>query len=143
MTTTTPPSSLPQVESEEERRADLKTMKNRATGLLVGVALVAAHGPHHPAITEFSAAALAAEREVEASIEANIRSRLEQDVPTAQLKILGEGRPGEELSDLADTLDAQMIVVATRGRGLVRSATLGSVAHHLVTHANAPVLVVR
>ena len=109
----------------------------------LGVDLVAAHGPHHPAITEFSAAALAAEREVEASIEAIIRSRLQQDAPTAQLKILGEGRPGEELSDLASALDAEMIVVATRGRGLVRSATLGSVAHHLVTHANAPVLVVR
>ena len=40
MTTTTPPSSLPPVESEAERRADLKTMKTRATGLLVGVALV-------------------------------------------------------------------------------------------------------
>ena len=109
----------------------------------LGVELVAAHGPHHHAINEFSAAALAAEHEVEASIEANIRSRLEQDAPAVQLRILGEGRAGEELSDLADALDAQMIVVATRGRGLVRSATLGSVAHHLVTHANAPVLVVR
>ena len=109
----------------------------------LGVELVAAHGPHHPAITEFSAAALAAEHEVEASIEATIRSRLEEVAPTAQLRILGEGRAGEALSDLADALDAEMIVVATRGRGLVRSAALGSVAHHLVTHANAPVLVVR
>ena len=41
---------------------------NLSTAL--GVELVAAHGPHHPAITEFSAAALAAEREIEASIEA-------------------------------------------------------------------------
>ena len=107
------------------------------------VDLVAAHGPHHHAITEFSAGALAAEHEVEASIEANIRSRLQQIAPTAEFRVLGDGRPGEELSDLADALDAQMIVVATRGRGLIRSAALGSVAHHLVTHANAPVLVVR
>lgn len=126
--------------SEQSWRA-LETAVRLSTAL--GVDLVAAHGPHHPAITEFSAAALAAEHEVEASIEAAVRSRLEEDAPTAQLRILGEGRPGEELSDLADTLDAQMIVVATRGRGLLRSAALGSVAHHLVTHANAPVLVVR
>ncbi len=119
----------------------LETAVRLSTAL--GIELVAAHAPHHPAITEFSAAALAAEKEVEASTEATIRSRLEEVAPIAQLRILGEGRAGGALSGLADALDAEMIVVATRGRGLVRSAALGSVAHHLVTHANAPVLVVR
>ncbi|GAB3201908.1 universal stress protein [Geodermatophilus arenarius] len=38
--------------------------------------------------------------------------------------------------------DAQLVVVGNRGRGAVRSALLGSVALHTVTHARCPVLVV-
>jgi nucleotide-binding universal stress UspA family protein len=37
---------------------------------------------------------------------------------------------------------AQLVVVGNRGRGAVRSALLGSVALHTVTHARCPVLVV-
>src|SRR4051794_6513823 len=38
--------------------------------------------------------------------------------------------------------EAQLVVVGNRGRGAVRSALLGSVALHTVTHAHCPVLVV-
>ncbi len=107
------------------------------------VELVAAYAPHHAAVTEFSVGALAAEHATESSIEAAIRSRLTATDPTVELRRVGDGQPGQELSELADAIGAQMIVVATRGRGLVRSAVLGSVAHHLVTHAAVPVLVVR
>ena len=108
----------------------------------LGVDLVAAFVPHHSNIVEFAPEALIAEREAEAALAASISDRLAASTP-AKLRVLGTRRPGVELSELAVALDAEMIVVATRGRGLMRSAALGSVAHHLVTHAEVPVLVVR
>ncbi|MDB5733295.1 MAG: UspA [Variovorax sp.] len=39
-------------------------------------------------------------------------------------------------------VDADLLVVGSRGRGAVRSALLGSVALHCVTHATTPVVVV-
>jgi nucleotide-binding universal stress UspA family protein len=50
------------------------------------------------------------------------------------------GQPSDVLVDLAQ--DADRLVVGSRGRGLVRSAVLGSVALHCVTHARCPVEVV-
>jgi nucleotide-binding universal stress UspA family protein len=38
--------------------------------------------------------------------------------------------------------DAELLVIGNRGRGAVRSAVLGSVALHCVTHAGCPVVVV-
>ena len=125
--------------SEPSRRA--LEMATRLSASL-GVDLVAAYVPHHSPIVEFAPEALAAEREVEASLEARISDRLTASTP-AKLRVLGTRRPGVELSEFAVALHAEMIVVATRGRGLMRSATLGSVAHHLVTHSEVPVLVVR
>lgn len=43
---------------------------------------------------------------------------------------------------LAAAEDADLLVVGSRGRGAVRSAVLGSVALHCVTHARVPVVVV-
>lgn len=109
----------------------------------LGVDLVAAYVPHHAAITEFAPEALAAERQIEADIEAEIRTQLAAAAPGTELRVLGPGRPGPELAQLADEVDAELIIVATRGRGPVRRAALGSVAHHLVSHAGVPVLVER
>lgn len=109
----------------------------------LGATLVAAFVPHDPAIAEFSASALAADREIAASIEATIRQKLTDTAPDIELTVLGHGPPGAELATHAFELHAEMIVVATRGHGLVRGSLLGSVAHHLVTHAKSPVLVVR
>jgi len=105
--------------------------------------LVAAFVPHHPAITEFAPEALAAERQVEAELEAEIAAGLGEAAPGTALLVRTPGKPGPELVELADEIKAEMIVVATRGRGIVRRAALGSVAHHLVSHATVPVVVER
>ncbi len=51
------------------------------------------------------------------------------------------GQPGEEL--VAETEDAGLVVVGSRGLGGFRSLLLGSVANALTAHARCPVVVIR
>ena len=46
------------------------------------------------------------------------------------------------IDDVAQEIDAGLIVCGQRGRGALRSAVLGSVSHHLVADADVPVLIV-
>ncbi len=46
------------------------------------------------------------------------------------------------IAGIAEGLDADLIVVGTRGRGAVASAVLGSVSHGLLSLATLPVVVV-
>lgn len=52
------------------------------------------------------------------------------------------GSIGHTLLDLADSLDADAIVLGTRGLGRMKSLVLGSTSHHVVQHADRPVIVV-
>jgi nucleotide-binding universal stress UspA family protein len=56
--------------------------------------------------------------------------------------IVRAGSPAEQLMEVADECDADMIVVGSRGRGVLASALLGSVALRLVHRARHPVMVV-
>jgi nucleotide-binding universal stress UspA family protein len=53
------------------------------------------------------------------------------------------GRPAAEIVAYADTVDADLIVVGSRGHGALPSALVGSVAHGVLHRARRPVLVVR
>lgn len=44
--------------------------------------------------------------------------------------------------DVADELDARLVVCGRRGRGIVTSTLLGSVSHGVLEHAGRPVLIV-
>jgi nucleotide-binding universal stress UspA family protein len=52
-----------------------------------------------------------------------------------------QGSPAKVL--LQEAADADLLVVGSRGHGLVGEALLGSVSHHCVQHAACPVVVVR
>ena len=53
------------------------------------------------------------------------------------------GKPGEQITRIAEEENADMIVTGTRGMGKVRRTILGSVSDYLVHHAHCPVVVCR
>jgi len=53
------------------------------------------------------------------------------------------GNPVEAIVALADEIDADLIVVGSRGRNTLATALLGSVSHGVLHRANRPVLVVK
>ncbi len=53
------------------------------------------------------------------------------------------GKPGEVLVHTAEEMDADLIVVGTRGYGKLRRALMGSVSAYVTNHAHCPVLVCR
>jgi nucleotide-binding universal stress UspA family protein len=48
----------------------------------------------------------------------------------------------ETIGEIAEEIDAGLIVCGQRGRGAIRSTLLGSVSHGLSAHARHPVLIV-
>lgn len=91
--------------------------------------------------------------EIRSQAEARVHSFLDEvrrdpalaSVPGAaqvevDVRVVG-GAPAQHLVDRAR--GAQVLVVGSRGRGTLRSALLGSVALHCITHAPAPVVVMR
>jgi nucleotide-binding universal stress UspA family protein len=53
------------------------------------------------------------------------------------------GEPAEAIVDLARDLDAELIVMGSRGLGTLRSALIGSVSAEVIDHAPCPVLIAR
>jgi nucleotide-binding universal stress UspA family protein len=85
--------------------------------------------PHE--VTEKDAAPLHAAREQAEQAGVNTHTRLLR------------GDPVDEIVAYADTIDADLIVVGSRGHGALASALLGSVSRGILREARRPVLVVR
>ncbi len=117
----------------------------------LGATLIALHAvspdaslPSFGAPTETARAALQAEttaRLVGESILDEARAAIDELVP---LEIdLAFGEPAEVIINRARELEADLIVVGSRGLGLVDRLLLGSVSTAVVQQAHCPVLVVR
>jgi nucleotide-binding universal stress UspA family protein len=83
--------------------------------------------------SEEQAARKAAEQGAERAREGGhtVTARVEEAPGAAWVKII----------EVADEIDAGLIVCGTRGRGAVKTALLGSVSHAVLTHSGRPVLI--
>ena len=63
------------------------------------------------------------------------------DVPAGTALLRGD--PVTEIASYADAIDADLIVVGSRGHGAFASALLGSVSRGIIGRSKRPVLVVR
>lgn len=71
-----------------------------------------------------------------------VREQAEQQGVRAHTRLL-KGDPVDEIVAYADLIDADLIVVGSRGHGALASALLGSVSRGVLREARRPVLVVR
>jgi len=56
--------------------------------------------------------------------------------------VFRQGRPAQVIAEVADQVDADLVVVGRRGRGPVAELLLGSVSHELSHHCRRPVLLI-
>ena len=82
------------------------------------------------------------EREERELLDEQVRG-IEEAGGTVKEAHLRSGRADEEIVDLAQSLDAGLIVMGSRGRGRIRRALAGSVSDSVVRHAPCPVTIVR
>src|ERR687889_1634962 len=69
--------------------------------------------------------------------------RIEQSGGIVKETHLREGRAAEEIVEVAEEIDAGLIVMGSRGHGRLRRALMGSVSDAVVRHAHCPVTIVR
>ncbi len=98
---------------------------------------------YHPERHAYRAEYEEHEREAQQRLEAQLE-RIEGAGATLLAQAhLRMGRADEEIVELAQSIDAGMIVMGSRGQGRLRRALLGSVSESVVRHAHCPVIIVR
>ena len=53
------------------------------------------------------------------------------------------GRPQERILETAEEMQADLIVMGSRGLGALKQMLMGSVSQYILVHAKSPVLVIR
>ena len=96
--------------------------------------------PEHPA--GFEDVLRENRREAKEMLEQQAK-RIEESGGTVKETHLREGRADEEIVEVAEEIDAGLIVMGSRGHGRLRRALLGSVSDAVVRHAHCPVTIVR
>jgi nucleotide-binding universal stress UspA family protein len=82
------------------------------------------------------------EREAQQILEAEVE-RIDGAGATVAQAHLRMGRADEEIVELAQSIDAGLIVIGSRGQGRLSRALVGSVSESVVRHAHCPVTIVR
>ena len=101
---------------------------------------------YHPERHAYRAEYEEHEKEAQQLLEAEVARIKEAGATVAQSYLtLGraDSRIDEEIVELAQSIDAGMIVMGSRGQGRLRRALVGSVSESVVRHAHCPVTIVR
>ena len=128
-----------------ERALPLARAFMPANGELVLVEVL----PGPTALTELATAELLTPVELDADQNAEARGQMEavaqrlRDEGVAARALVLEGEPVHEITRVASELQAELIVMATHGRGALRRLAHGSVADGVSRRAATPVLLVR
>jgi nucleotide-binding universal stress UspA family protein len=101
---------------------------------------------YHPERHAYHAEYEEHEKEAQQLLEAEVARVKEAGATVAQSHLrLGRAnsRADEEIVELAQGIDAGLIVMGSRGQGRLRRALVGSVSESVVRHAHCPVTIVR
>ena len=97
---------------------------------------------YHPERHAYRAEYEEHEKEAQQLLEAQVDHLEGAGATEAQLH-LRMGRADEEIVELAQSINAGLIVMGSRGQGRLRRALVGSVSESVVRHAHCPVTIVR
>jgi nucleotide-binding universal stress UspA family protein len=97
---------------------------------------------YHPERHAYRAGYEEHEKEAHQLLEAQVE-RIEGAGAKVAQAHLRMGRADEEIVELAQSIDAGLIVMGSRGHGRLRRALVGSVSESVVRHAHCPVTIVR
>jgi nucleotide-binding universal stress UspA family protein len=97
---------------------------------------------YHPERHAFGTLYEEHEKEAQQLLEAQVE-RIEGAGASEAQAHLRMGRADEEIVELAQSIDAGLIVMGSRGQGRLRRALVGSVSESVVRHAHCPVTIVR
>ncbi len=56
---------------------------------------------------------------------------------------LGKGRPGDVIVKIADKENVDVIVLGSRGYGIITGWILGSTSRHVLEHCTKPILIIK
>ena len=101
---------------------------------------------YHPERHAYRAEYEEHEKEAQQLLEAEVARTKDAGATVAQSHLrLGRANVGaaEEIVEVAQSIDAGLIVMGSRGQGRLRRALLGSVSESVVRHAHCPVTIVR
>jgi nucleotide-binding universal stress UspA family protein len=101
---------------------------------------------YHPERHAYSAEYEEHEKEAQQLLEAEVERVKGAGATVAQSHLRmgrADARVAEEIVELAQSIDAGLIVMGSRGQGRLRRALVGSVSESVLRHAHCPVTIVR